>query len=96
MLAVDPNVVTIQLPDELVNYLESLDYEAAGLQVLHTHALNAGVPAEKTAEIQKRFQEAFAEYQMAKREMWARFGRDYPGKRWQVDFQEGVLRVEQG
>lgn len=39
--------MTIRLPDETVNYLQRLDYEIAGLQVLHTHALKTGVPLEK-------------------------------------------------
>lgn len=85
--------VTIRLPEELVDYLQALDFEIGGLQVLHTHALNAGVPAEKTAEIRERFQEKFAEYQLAKQELWARYGKDYPGRRWWVDFQEGVLHI---
>lgn len=86
--------VTVRLPDELVNYLQVLDYEAAGLQVLHTHALNAGTPAEKAEEIRERFQEKFGEYQLAKQEMWGRFGGNFPNSRWWVDFQEGVLHIE--
>lgn len=57
---------TIRLPDGTVNYLQRLDYEVGGLQVLHTHALNAGTPPEKRREIREEFQEKYAEYQLAK------------------------------
>lgn len=83
------NPSAVRLPDEVVDYLQALDYELAGLQVLHTHALNAGVPAEQAEKLQKRFQEKFQEYQIAKQELAAAFGR--PCKRWWVDFQEGVM-----
>lgn len=86
--------VKVPLPEETANYLQSLDYELGGLQVLHTHALNAGVPAEKVEEILERFQEKFAEYQLAKQEMWAEFDAQYPKCRWWVDFTEGVLHIE--
>jgi len=89
------NETIIRLPDETVNYLQRLDYEIAGLQVLHTHALNAGVPLEKRMEIRCEFQETFAEYQMAKNEMWAEYAPRFPRfKRWWVDFQTGELHVE--
>lgn len=83
----------IHLPDKVVIYLERLDYELGGLQVLHTHALNAGAPAEKVEEIHTRFQEKFAEYQLAKQAIWERFGKDHAGKSWRVDFREGVLHI---
>ena len=85
----------IRLADELVNYLQALDFEVDGLQVLHTHALNAGVSQEKTEEIRRRFQEKFAEYQLAKQELWAPYDKKYPRARWRVDFQEGVLHIAQ-
>lgn len=85
----------IRLSDEVVNYLESLEYEIGGLQVLHTHALNAGTPTEKVDEIRQRFQEKFSEYQIAKQEMWAKYDKAYPNCRWWVDFQEGVLHIAQ-
>lgn len=86
---------TIRLPDETVNYLERLDYEIGGLEVLHTHALKAGTPLEKRMEIRREFQETFAEYQMAKNEMWAEYAPRFPGAaRWWVDFQSGELHVE--
>lgn len=85
---------TIHLPEETVNYLQRLDYELAGLEVLHTHALKAGAPLEQRMEIRREFQEAFAEYQLAKNEMWAEYAPQFPGaQRWWVDFQEGVLHV---
>lgn len=87
----------IRLPEETVNYLQRLDYELGGLQVLHTHALKAGTPLEKRMEIKREFQETFAEYQMAKNEMWAEFAHKFPDcKRWWVDFQTGELHVETG
>lgn len=85
----------IRLADELVNYLQALDFEVGGLQVLHTHALSAGVSPEKTEEIRRRFQEKFAEYQLAKQELWAPYDKKYPRARWRVDFQEGVLHIAQ-
>lgn len=84
----------VRLPEETVNYLQRLDYEVAGLQALHTHALNAGTPLEKRMEIRREYQERFAEYQLAKQEMWAGFADQYPNCRWWVDFQEGVLHIE--
>ena len=86
---------TIRLPDETVNYLQRLDYEIAGLNVFHTHALNAGVPLEKRMEIRRQFQETFAEYQLAKQEMWSEFDADYPNARWWVDFQTGLLHIQE-
>lgn len=86
---------TIRLPDEVVDYLQALDYEIGGLQVLHTHALNAGLPEDKVENIRRRFQEKFHEYQLAKQELFASYGRDHAGcKRWWVDFQEGVMHFE--
>ena len=86
--------VEIRLPEETVNYLQRLDYELGGLQVLHTHALTAGVPMHKRMEIRREYQERYAEYQLAKQEMWAEFDAQYPNCRWRVDFQEGVLHIE--
>lgn len=91
------NETTIRPPDETVNYLQRLDYELAGLQVLHTHALKAATPLVKRMEIRREFQETYAEYQMAKNEMWAEFAPRFPNmKRWWVDFQTGELHVECG
>lgn len=88
--------VEVRLPDETVNYLQRLDYELGGLLVLHSHALNAGVSVEKRKEIMRKFQETYAEYQLAKQEMWAQYSGQYPNcKRWWVDFQEGVLHIAQ-
>lgn len=87
--------VKIRLADELVNYLQALDFELNGLRVLHTHALNAGVPEEKTEELRRQFQEKFAEYQLAKQELWAPYDGKYSRARWWVDFQEGVLHIAQ-
>lgn len=88
------NETIIRLPDETVNYLQRLDYEMGGLQVLHTHALNAGVALEKRMEIRREYQETYAEYQLAKNEMWAEFAPRFPDcKRWWVDFQTGELHV---
>lgn len=90
------DALTIRLPEETVNYLQRLDYEIGGLQVLHTHALNAGTPLEKRMEIKREFQERFAEYQLAKNAMWEEFAPRFPRvKRWWVDFQTGLLHVEQ-
>lgn len=89
------NEITIRLPEETVNYLQRMEYETSGLQVLSTHALNAGVPLEKRMEIRREHQEVFAEYQLAKQEMWAEFAPQYPNaQRWRVDFQTGLLHVE--
>lgn len=88
-------VTVIPLPEELVNYLQALDYEIGGLQVLHTHALNAGTPEETVKRVRERFLEAYQEYQLAKQELWAPYDKEYPNCRWRVDFQEGVLRVEE-
>lgn len=87
--------LTIRLPEETVNYLQRLDYEIGGLQVLHTHALKAGTALEQRMEVKREFQERFAEYQLAKQEMWAEVAPQFPrAKRWWVDFQTGLLHVE--
>lgn len=91
------NETIIRLPEETVNYLQRMDYELGGLQVLHTHALKAGVPLEKRMEIRREFQEVYAEYQLAKQEMWAEYAPRFPGaKSWRVDFQTGELHVVTG
>lgn len=84
----------IRLPEETVNYLQRLDYELGGLQVLHTHALRAGADPEKLAAVKREFQETFAEYQIAKAELWTRFAPEHPHfKSWRVDFQTGFLHI---
>lgn len=86
--------ITIPLAEDAVNYLQRLDYELAGLQVLHTHALRAGVSLEQRMEVRRQFQEVFAEYQLAKDEMWAQFAPEHPRfKSWRVDFQTGLLHI---
>lgn len=88
-------MASVRLPDEVVDYLQSLDYEIGGLQVLHTHALNAGAPAEKVAELQARFQEKYSEYQLAKQEAFAAHSGEHRScRRWWVNFQEGVMYFE--
>lgn len=90
------NIRTIRLPDEVVDYLQSLDYEIGGLQVLHTHAMNAGVPMKRTRKIRRQFQEKFQEYQLAKQEVFRTYGTEYSAcKRWWVDFQEGEMHFEE-
>lgn len=89
------NETAIKLPEETVNHLQRLDYELGGLRVLHTHALKAGTPLEKRMEIKREFQETFAEYQLAKDEMWAEYAPRFPNaQRWWVDFQSEELHVE--
>ena len=87
--------MTIRLGDDLVNYLQALMYETDGLKVLHTHALSAGLPLEKTEEIRRRYLDRYAEYQLAKAELWGPYDREYPNARWWLDFQEGVLHIAQ-
>lgn len=87
---------SVRLPDDVVDYLQALDYEIGGLQVLHTHAMSAGVPMKKTRAIRRRFQEKFQEYQLAKQEVFRVYGADHAHcKRWWVDFTEGVMHFAQ-
>lgn len=86
----------IAIPEEAVDYLQRLDYEAAGLKVLHTHALSAGVPLEKRMEIRREFQERFEEFQLAKQELQAQFVPERPGARWRLDYADGKLYIEEG
>ena len=87
-------ITAIRLPEDLVNYLQALDYEIGGHQVLHTHAINAGAPEETVKRVRERFLEVYQEYQLAKQELWADYSKEYPQrKRWWVDFQEGVLNL---
>lgn len=82
----------VQLPDDMLCYLQTLDFEIGGLKVLHTHALSAGLPSKKTKKIRKRFQDKFNEYQLAKEMLHQMYGGNYPAaKRWWVNFQEGVM-----
>lgn len=85
--------IKIPLHDSLVNYLQALMYETDGLKVLHTHALNAGLSKEKTEEIRRRYLDVYAEYQLAKAELWGPYDKEYPKCRWWLDFQEGVLHI---
>ena len=85
---------TVRLPDEVVDYLQALDYEIGGLQVLHTHALNAGAPEDKVLELRQRLQEKYQEYQLAKQEVFAAYGKDHRDcSRWWVDFTEGEMQI---
>ena len=88
--------VIVQIPVETVSYLQRLDYESAGLRVLHTHALNAGVPLEKLMEMRQEFTERFEEFQPAKQEFWAQYEPDYPGANWRLDYASGNLYIEEG
>lgn len=88
--------LTIRMPEETVNYLQRLDYEIGGLQVLHTHALNAGTPLEKRMEIRREFTERFEEFQLAKQEFWAQYEPEYPGASWRLDYASGNLYIEEG
>ena len=88
--------VTVQIPVETVSYLQRLDYETTGLRVLHTHALNAGVPLEKRMEIRREFTERFEEFQLAKQDFWAQFESEYPGASWRLDYASGNLYIEEG
>lgn len=83
--------VKVKLPEEVVNYLQALDYELGGLQVLHTHALDAGLGKEKTREIRELYLEKYAQFQVAKMELALDYGHMAPGKSWWVDYTEGVL-----
>ena len=85
----------IRIPESTVDYLQRLDYETAGMKVLHTHALTAGVPLEKRMEIRREFQERFEEFQLAKQELWAQFEKDWPGARWRLDYTSGNLYIEE-
>ena len=85
-------ITAIRLPEDLVNYLQALDYEIGGLQVLHTHAINAGTPEETVKRVRERFLEVYQEYQLAKQEVFRVYGADHAAcKRWWVSFQEGVM-----
>lgn len=87
---------SVRLPDDVVNYLQAMDYEIGGLKVLHTHALSAGIPMRKTKKIRRRFQKKFQEYQLAKQEVFRVYGKDYADcKLWWVDFQKGVMYFAQ-
>ena len=88
--------VTVHIPADTVNYLQRLDYETAGLRVLHTHALNAGVPLKKRIEIRREFTERFEEFQLAKQEFWAQYEPKYPGASWRLDYANGNLYIEEG
>lgn len=91
----EQKTVEIRLDDEVVNYLQRLDFEIGGLRVLHTHAMNAGVSEDKTLELQQKFQETYAEYQLAKQELWAQYNDKYPTCRWWVNFQTGILHIQE-
>jgi len=91
----DVKHTAIQLPDEVVLYLQKLTYEANGLKVLHTHALNAGVPREKAQEIQSEFLARFEECELAKEEMWKPYQKDHPNAVWHLDFDTGILDIKE-
>lgn len=81
----------IPIPDEVIFELERLSYEANGLKVLHTHALNAELPREKIREIRREFVEKNTEYRLTAQEVANAYG--VQGA-WRIDFLEGVLIVE--
>lgn len=86
--------ITIELPDETVSYLERMDFELGGLQVLSTHALNADVSLEKRMEIRQEYQKVYAEFQLAKNEMWQQYAPQFPNAvRWFMGYEDGLLHV---
>lgn len=85
--------VKVELPGDVVNYLQALDYELGGLQVLHTHALGAGLSEDKTQELREQFQKKYAAFQLAKLEVAEEYRQVINGEPWWVDYVEGVLYV---
>lgn len=83
-----------QLPEKIVAYLQMLSYEANGLMVLHTHALNAGTPKEKMEEIRSLFLEKNTEYRLAAQEVVNEYAGGKTVKNWHIDFAEGELIYE--
>ena len=89
------NQIQKQVPEKVVELLQRLCYEASGLKVLYTHALNAGVAKEKLNGIQREFLERHQEYELAKQEMWSRFSGDYSGAEWRLDFGTGTIHIRE-
>lgn len=81
----------VEIPGEVVSYLQALSYEANGLMVLHTHAMNAGTPKEKLEEIQDLFVEKNTEYRLAAQEAVNEYTKGKKLISWHIDFAEGVL-----
>lgn len=87
--------VELQISEKVVELLQRLCYEEDGLKVLHTHAMNAGVSKENLLAIRKEFLERHAEYEMAKKEMWAQYEQDYPNAEWHLDFTTGIITIKE-
>lgn len=87
------NVLEIPVPEKLVDYFQMLDFEIAGLQVLHTHALNAGVSEEKCEKIKNDYLEKYKELQLLKAETEKEYLANIPFTSWNLIYNRGIIYV---
>lgn len=91
----NPNVVEIPISEDIINYLQMLDYEISGLKILHTHALLCNAPEEKCEKIKKEFLEKYEEMQVLKSEIEKQYLSDLNGQfaSWQINYNRGMMYV---
>ena len=85
----------IPIQDSIVYYLQRLDYEVEGLKLLYTHAMRTLLPEENKNEILQKYQEKYAEFQLAKQEFWEPYKSKYLGAYWSLDYASGILRIKE-
>ena len=93
--SVETKSIEVQVSPETVECIQRLSYEVEGLKVLHTHALGAGLAADQVEGIKKEFLERFAECQIAKQEMWEKYGGGRPDADWNLNFDTGILTIKE-
>lgn len=89
---------TIKIPEDFILYLERLNYEVNSYQSLLTYAINNDLYNTATfEEYNKKYIEAFIEYDLAKEELKANFiPKELNNYIWEVSFVENILYIYEG
>lgn len=92
----EKNIVQIQLPEDLVNYIESLSYEVGARKDMLAFMVDRGMMGTEGYEkYHDSYLEFYSKYEIAKRDLEARFVRpNHPNCTWSLDFDTGVLSIE--
>lgn len=81
---------TVKLDPGAVEAVEAMDYKAAGLRVLHTHALTAGVGSKRIQGLRAECLKAHTAFELGKGELAKEAGVP-AGTPFTVDYREGTV-----
>lgn len=87
------SILQIPVSESLVDYFEQLDFEIAGLKVLHSHALRTNVPKEKCEKIKQEFLEKYKELNLLRQEVETEYLKDIVFTTWKLIYNRSMLYV---